>query len=109
MSPDELKRVVELCFAGGAFSLVVWVVQRVFKITIPRLAHDFRDALDKQQTAYREDLRDIREMFRQELRDERTAMQELVANERDSRERISARIDTLIMMVERMGDKLKDD
>lgn len=109
MNPDEVKGMLELGFAGGAFGLVVWVVQRTFKQTIPRLATDFRDTLHKQQEAYREDLRETREAFRAELRDERATMQQLVESEREGRERIAARIDTLIMMVERMEDRLRHD
>lgn len=103
----ELKGYVELAFAGGAFSLVVWVVQRVFRFTIPRLAKDFRDSLDRQQAAYREDLRDTREAFRDELRAERANLQGLVAGEREGRERLAARMDQLIVMVERLGEQLR--
>lgn len=103
----QFKGYVELVFAGGAFSLVVWVVQRVFRYTIPRLAKDFRDTLEQQQAAYRDDLRETRDVFREELRAERANLQGLIASEREGRERLAARIEQLIMMVERLEQRLK--
>ena len=103
----ELKGYVELAFAGGAFSLVVWVVQRVFRYTIPRLAKDFRDTLERQQNAYRDDLRETRDAFREELRAERANLQGLIASEREGRERLAARMEQLIMMVERLEARLR--
>jgi hypothetical protein len=107
MEVDQLQGYAELIFAGGAFGLVVWVVQRVFKDTIPRLARDFREALDRQQGMYRDDLRETREAFQDELGAERASQRELIASEREGRERIVARIEQLIMMVEQLGDRLK--
>lgn len=107
MELEHLKGYAELAFAGGAFGLVVWVVQRVFKYTIPRLALDFRQALERQQESYREDLRETRDAFREELRAERANLQALIATEREGRERIAARLEQLIAMVERLEDRIK--
>ena len=106
MGPDEVKSVLELSFAGGAFGLVVWVVQRTFKHTIPRLAKEFQTSLSQQQAAYREDLKDTREAFREELRAERVSLQELLCSERECRERMAARIEHLIGLVQRLEERL---
>lgn len=106
MEPQQIRDVLEVSFAGGAFGLVVWVVQRTFKHTIPRLAEDFRAALTQQQAAYREDLKETREAFRDELRAERLTLQELLSAERGGRERMAARIEHLIVLIERLEERL---
>jgi len=106
MTPEAVKGFLELGFAGGAFSLVVWVVQRTFKHTIPRLAEGFQTALQQQQAAFRDDLRETREAFREELRLERVQLQELLSSERQCRVQIGERIEHLIALVLRMEDKL---
>jgi len=106
MEALEVKHVLELSFAGGAFGLVVWVVQRTFKHTIPRLAEDFRKTLTQQQAAYREDLKETRDAFREELRAERVSLQELLASERSCRERMAERIEHLIVIVQRLEERL---
>lgn len=101
-----VKQVLEVSFAGGAFSLVVWVVQRTFKVTIPRLADDFKASLENQQKTYREDMKEARELFREELERERKTLQEILTNERASHERIMERIEHLVSLMHRLESRL---
>ena len=94
--------------AGGAGSLMLagllWLMKRVFGITIPRLSNDFRESLKAQLTEHREALRELRALDREDAKQARADFKEAL---RDITTGIEAKLDRLSTAVERMDQTLR--
>jgi hypothetical protein len=109
MTP-EVGNLVEAAGFMAILVLVSWMVRRVFTHTIPRLAEDFKEALEAQNKAYfkhfesqrddfKEDLRRQRDDFKEELRKQRGEFKEALKEEREN---VGRRLDRLTDAVERL-------
>ncbi len=100
--------------AGGvsAFGLVAWLLKRVFTHTIPRLAKDFKQALDAQAAVLTEELRNQRSLhereysqqredFRAELQQQRNDFKDEMAREREFFAQQLQRLSTAVEHLER--------
>ena len=90
-------------FSGVAFLLIVWLVHRVFKFTIPRLAQDFREINDAQRTELMKLTEDSRAEFIKALNEQR---KEFISEIKDQRvdtiselRRLTEKIDKLLETV----------
>jgi gas vesicle protein len=89
---DLIKSIAEL----GALSMIFWLVRRVFTVTIPRLASDFKQALEKQEDIFRHEMAVLRDTFKDELREQRKDFREEIKAERET---LGRRIDDLCNLV----------
>lgn len=94
--------------AGGGATLVLgwfgWIVKRAFGVTIPRLSHDFKEAMEKQGDLFRAALSEQRSDFREELKQARHDFKEELKQDRLE---LSARLEKLSTAVERMDSTLR--
>lgn len=107
----DAANVAEIAGYITVLGLVTWLVRRVFTHTIPRLAKDYKEslerqqdlftaALDKQQETFHEALALQRSDFKDALLQERTDFKEAL---REEREYIGKRLDRLSDAVERLA------
>lgn len=80
---EQFGDIAQLAGGLGAFSLVVWVVRRVFTHTIPRLAKSFEEALKLSQQQFHDELKSCRDDFREELRAQRLDFKSQIHEERE--------------------------
>ena len=89
--------------------LVAWLVRRVFTYTIPRLAKDFRDTLEKQQELFAMVLTKQQDLFQKALDQQRTDFRESLAAERldfkeivhNRREEVAGRLNCIVEILSR--------
>lgn len=96
ISGGELTKMVGEFAAVG---LVAWLVKRVFTHTIPRLAEDFKVALDRQLNAFSESLGAMRTEFTEELRAQRKEFFEEIRESRSECRSCRDKMDDLIRTV----------
>jgi len=77
--------------------LVGWLVRRVFTHTIPRLAGDFKEALNNQQALFLKQLEEQRDDFKTALAEQRIDFKEAL---RDERDQLGKKLDRLSNAVE---------
>lgn len=101
----EVFRIIELVGGISAFGLLAWLVRRTFTHTIPRLAADFKEAMDRLLSFARDELKATREEFRQEQREQRADFQNALKNLRDD---FKSEIQYLGQRIDRLSDAVRD-
>lgn len=100
--PESVLPIAEVTAYATVLGLITWLVRRVFTHTIPRLAADFKESLDKQHACFSAELKNQQDLFQQALaqqrddfqtalKDTRTDFKEFLRDERDLRERLCER------------------
>jgi hypothetical protein len=106
----DAANAVEIAGYMVVLGLVTWLVRRVFTHTIPRLAADYKESLEKQQAIFTEHIDKQQELFQAALSQQRTDFKEALTLERtdfkealrEEREHIGKRLDRLSDAVERL-------
>ena len=109
----DAASVVEIAGYITVLGLVTWLVRRVFTHTIPRLAKDYKESLERQQDLFTAALNKQQEMFQTSLTEQRSDFRESLSQERidfkealrEEREYIGKRLDRLSDAVERLAQK----
>jgi hypothetical protein len=83
MNPHDIASLIEPAAIAAIVGLVTWLVRRVFTYTIPRLAEDFKEALNNQQKQFLHQLELQRDDFKGALEAQRSDFKETLKDERD--------------------------
>jgi len=109
----EVTNVVQVTGFMTVLGLVAWLVRRVFTHTIPRLAKDYKESLERQQQLFQTSLEKQQESFHSALERQRNDFKESLTQERtdfkealrEEREYIGKRLDRLSDAVERLATR----
>jgi len=111
MGDFDLGAMSQAVAGATAIGLVAWLVKRTFGHTIPRMAGDFKEALDGLTARFSEELRAQREEFRAELHVAREQFRaELAAQRADFKTELTGlgeKIEKLAKAVDDLEDRIR--
>lgn len=94
-----------MAMATGAMGLIVWLVKRTFSHTIPRLAGDFKESLEKQAEVFQEEIHAQRDFFQDEIRNQRESFREELKLQRED---LRIEINRLGERIDLLGDAVRE-
>lgn len=98
---EDLIRPLEITLGLTAITLLAWLIRRTFTHTIPRLAGDFKEALQQQFAFFQKEMKEQRDLFKEELKEQREALKEL-------REDFKGEIQYLGQRIDRLSDSVRE-
>ena len=102
---ENPQLIVSLVTDLGAFGFILWLIQRTFSHTIPRLAKDFQDAVAAMQVAFEKSTDKQREDFREIVLLQRKDFERVLQREQEIH---AVQTDKIVQALENLAGKISN-